>query len=302
MARGDRPQRTLSDHSDPTKVEGVTSEIMTRKSGRQSYKIERGVWKTMSRKAKRHFTYSNNIKFGLPPGDPSKRPTNPGNPNHPDYDPNSCASFMRRSIRASGGASKAVKQKPIKVNGTPASKMVTFAGAQPAKSVPSDANVAGARSAVSVPGQAHVASSQSPTPLPGGAKKQLLDLLTSIRDDNNHVSRSASSSNQINVQANVAGPELSSAAPTKPTVSSSNRANAAGIESAACAPSEAVARPTADESVSEDAAWDPSLFPGWVGYPDFRAEPAEYPCIFWSCAIRTTTTAELIVHTLLSHK
>lgn len=171
MARGDRSQRTLPDHRDPTKAEGVTSEIMTRDSGRQSYKIEPDVWKTMSGRARRNFTYNNNIKFDLPPGDPFPRPTNPGNPNHPDYNPNSCASFMRRNLKAGGGARKAVKQKPAEVNAAPASRQATLAGVDSAAVAPSQANVAGTRSAVSVPGQAHVTSSRSPTRLPGGAKK-----------------------------------------------------------------------------------------------------------------------------------
>lgn len=301
MARGDRSQRTLADHHDPTKAEGVTSEIMTRGSGRQSYKIDPDVWKTMSRKAKSNFTHNNNIKFGLPPGDPSPRPTNPGNPNHPDYNPNSCASFMRRNLKAGGGARKPVKQKPAEVNVAPASRQATFTRVQSTAPAPSRANVAGIRPAVSVPGQAHVTSSRSPTRPPGGAKKQLLDLLESIRNDNNRISQSASASNHASFQATVAGTESSSTTLTKSPVPTSNRANAAGIESAACAPTEPVVTTTADEIALGDAAWDPRLFPEWVGYPDFRPDPVEYPCILWSCAVKSTTPVELIVHILLSH-
>lgn len=301
MARGDRTQRILPDFRDPTKAEGVTSEIMTRGSGRPSYKIDPDVWKTMSRKAKREFTYSNNIKFDLPPGEPIQRPINPGNPNHPDYNPYSCASVLRRNLKAGGVAGKAAKQRPIEFNLVPASRQAAFAGTRSAMPVPSQAIVAATRSAVSLPGQAHVISSRSPSRLPGGAKKQLLDLLQSIRGDNNHVSHSTSASNQNNFQANVAGTEPSMAAPTNSTVSASNQPNVAGTESAACAPTEPVASSTADETALGDAAWDPCLFPGWVGHPDFHTHPVEYPCIFWSCAVKSTTPAELIAHILLSH-
>lgn len=84
-------------------------------------------------------------------------------------------------------------------------------------------------------------------------------------------------------------------------MSASNQTNAASIQNAACAPTEPVARPTTDEVASQDAAWGPGLFPGWVGYPDFRPDPVEYPCILWSCAVKSTTPAQLIAHILLSH-
>ncbi|KAK7702430.1 hypothetical protein SLS64_009722 [Diaporthe eres] len=134
LARGEQWQRTLADHHDPTKVEGVTSEIITRDSGRQSYKIEPDVWKTMSKKARRNFTYNNNIKFGLPPG-PSPRPTNPGNPNHPDYYPHSRASLVRSSLTGGRDAKKVVNQQPTEANAAPASKQASFAGTQSATSL-----------------------------------------------------------------------------------------------------------------------------------------------------------------------
>lgn len=274
---------------------------MMRDSGRPGYKVDPDVWKTMSRKAKQSFRWNNNKEFDLPPGEPTQRPTNPGNPNHPDYNPYSRASLVRRSLMAGGYAKKAAKPKRVEVNVAPPSEQTTFAGAQPANPVPSQANDAATRSAVSVPGQAHVISSRSPSRLPGGAKKQLLDLLESIRDDNKHVSPSASASNQNNFEANVARTKPSVAAFTKSIPSASNQPNVAGTESAACKPTEPVASSTADETALGDAAWDPCLFPGWVGHPDFHTHPVEYPCIFWSCAVKSTTPAELIAHVLLSH-
>lgn len=287
MARDDRARMTTRD---PTKVKGVTSEIMTRDSGRQGYKIDPYVWMIMSRKDKKKFLWSNNVKFDLPPGESSQQPTNPGNPNHPDYNPYSRASFVRTSLKFGRGERTAAKQ-------------ATSLGIQSATPVVTQPKVAGSRPAVSVPGQAHVDSSPSPTCLPRGAKKQLLDLLESIRDDKNHVSQSASASNRASVQANVAGTKSPITAPTKPTVSASNRADVDGTdsESAACAPTEPVACPTVDEIAPGDAAWDPRLFPGWVGYPDFSLSPEEYPCLFWSCAVKSATPAELVLHILLSH-
>lgn len=288
MARDDRSRMAMPDYRDPTKVKGVTPEIMTRDSGRQGYKIDPYVWLIMSRKDKKEFLWSNNIKFDLPPGESSQRPTNPGNRNHPDYNPYSRASFVRTSLKFGRGERTAAKQ-------------ATSLGIQSATPVVTQPKVAGSRSAVSVPSQAHITSSRSPTHLPGGAKKQLLDLLESIRDDNNRVSQSTSASNQASVQANVAGSESSIAAPTKSTVSTSNQANVSGTESAVCALTETVARPTAEETDSGDGAWEPRLFPGWVGYPDFSLDPVEYPCILSSCAVKSATPAELIVHILLSH-
>lgn len=163
MVPDEHSRMTSRRYRDPTKIKGVTSEIMTRDSGRQGYKVDPDVWMTWSRSDKRNFRWSNNVKFDLPPGEPRRpanpvNPANPANPSHPDHNPNPRANIVLNSLKAGRGARETLKQKPVQSN-TPVFSQANVAGfdlsiaspTEPTVSVLNQASVARTESAACAP-------------------------------------------------------------------------------------------------------------------------------------------------------
>lgn len=87
---------TLNKYQDPFTFEGVTGEMYIGKDGKARLRVDDKVWKSWSAKKRSLFVYCTNVRFDQAVGESQPAPTNPGNPNHPDYKPTSAASILRR--------------------------------------------------------------------------------------------------------------------------------------------------------------------------------------------------------------
>ncbi|KAG8167906.1 hypothetical protein KVR01_003595 [Diaporthe batatas] len=70
-----RSRITLPDYQDPRQMEGVSSDIVISASGKPRFRVDSSVWRRMSTKDKKEFSWRCNIYFGLRSGGEARQPT-----------------------------------------------------------------------------------------------------------------------------------------------------------------------------------------------------------------------------------